>query len=146
MNGFDKENVNMDNIFTSEICTHRVVFMEMINEITISSQEPKKGGAQFLHDAERNAVCFGNFMWKYFTHIGPRSEETCIFERYPDMEEGREASHFHPSSLRSALFCADKVCFVARFWCFVQFLMLVIAFWTVGVVLYLLFSSHLRLL
>ena len=55
-----------------------------MNEIQISSQEPKGGNAQFLQDAERNAAYFGKFKLGYFMHIGPGSEETCKFETYPD--------------------------------------------------------------
>ena len=34
--------------FTPETCPHRVIFKEMMNEIPISSKEPKAGTALFL--------------------------------------------------------------------------------------------------
>ena len=58
--------------------------MGMMNGIPISSQGPRGGNAQFLQDAERNAAHFGKLKPGYFMYIGPGSEETWKFEKYPD--------------------------------------------------------------
>ena len=42
-----------------ETCPHRILFMEMMIEIPISSRGPKGGNALFLRDAERCAAFFG---------------------------------------------------------------------------------------
>ena len=74
--------------FTQKTYPHRDILMGMMNEIRISSQGPKGGNAQFLKDVERNAVYFGKFKPGYFMCTGPRSEETCTFEKYTDNPRG----------------------------------------------------------
>ena len=66
MNGFDKVNEKMDTVVLQKTFLHRVLLMEMMNEIPISSQGPKGGKARILQDAERNAAYFGKFKPRYF--------------------------------------------------------------------------------
>ena len=73
--------------FTPEACPHRVLFMGMMNEMPISSQEPKGGKALFLH-AERHAAYFGKFNPGCFMYTGPGSEKTSTFEKHPDDPKG----------------------------------------------------------
>ena len=63
--------------------------MGMMSEITTSSKEPKGREALFLQDAERNAAYFGSFKPGYFMYIGPASEKTWNFEKYPDDPKGK---------------------------------------------------------
>ena len=44
---------------------------------------------QFLQDAERNAAYIGKFNCRYFMYIGPGSEETSKFDKYPDNSKGK---------------------------------------------------------
>ena len=48
---------------------HRVLFMGMMNDIPISSMEPKGGKAPFLQDAERNAAYFARFNQAQILHV-----------------------------------------------------------------------------
>ena len=52
-----------------------------MNEIPNSSQAPKGGSAQCLHDAERNAAYVKKFKPGCIMYIGPSSEETWKFEK-----------------------------------------------------------------
>ena len=63
--------------------------MGMMSEIPISIKEPKGGKALFLQDAERNAAYFGRFKPGYFMYIGPTSEKTWNFKKYPDDPKGK---------------------------------------------------------
>ena len=44
---------------------------------------------RFLQNAERNAAYFARFKPGYFMYIGPGSEKTLNFEKYPDDPEGK---------------------------------------------------------
>ena len=70
--------------FTPETNPHQVILRGMVNEIPISSEDPKKGHATYLQDWERNAAYFGKFLSGYFMTIAPSSEETWKFEKYTD--------------------------------------------------------------
>ena len=63
--------------------------MGMMNEIPISSKEPKGGKALFLQDAERNAAYFGRFNPGYLLYIGPSSEKPWNIENDPDDPKGK---------------------------------------------------------
>ena len=70
--------------FTPETCLHRVLFMGLMNEIPISSEEPRGGTAIFLQYAERNAACFARLKPGCFMYKGPGSEKTGNLAWYPD--------------------------------------------------------------
>ena len=70
--------------FTPETHPH-----QMMNEIPFSSQGPKRGNAQFLQDAGRNAAHFGKFKPGYFMYVGPGSEETWKLGKYTDNPKGK---------------------------------------------------------
>ena len=89
MNGFDKVKEKMDNILLQETCPRQVLFMGMMNESPVSSKEPKEVEALFLQGAETNAAYFGKFRPRYFVYIGPGSEKTWNFEKYPDNPKGK---------------------------------------------------------
>ena len=84
MNGFEEVTENMDTILLQKL-----VLIGMMNEIPISSKEPKGGKALFLQDAERNAAYFARFKPGYFMYISPGSEKTWNFEKYPDDPKGK---------------------------------------------------------
>ena len=88
MNEFHKVKEKMDKTLTPETCLHRVLVMGMMNEIPIYSKEPKGGKARFLQDAERNAAYFWKFKARYFMYMGPGSEKTQNFKKYPDSTQG----------------------------------------------------------
>ena len=89
MNGFDKVKEKIGNILLQKPTFHRGIFKGMVSEIPISSKGPKGDRAQFLQDVERNSVYFAKFKPGYSMYIGPGSEETCTFERYPANPQGK---------------------------------------------------------
>ena len=78
MSGLEKVKEKMDTILL-QTHPHRILFMEMMNEIPISSKEPKGSKELFLQDAERNAAHFASLKPGYFMYIGPGSENTWYF-------------------------------------------------------------------
>ena len=65
MNGFEHLKEKMDNV-DPETGPNRVLLMGKMNEIQISSNEPKEGKALILQGAERNEAYFGKFKPRYF--------------------------------------------------------------------------------
>ena len=73
---------------TQDTCPHRVILTGMMSEIPFVSQEPKRGNAKFLLDAERSAAYFGKFRPEYFLYTGPGQRTLGSLKRYTDNPGG----------------------------------------------------------